>query len=172
MNNIVIRHSEPVDASAIKEIYACTNAYSGTLQLPHPSNQMWENRISKIPSNVYSFVAETGGEIVGNLGFEICENARRRHVGSFGMGVKDNHQGKGVGSALIATVVDLADNWLNINRIELTVYTDNDSAVALYKKFGFVIEGESQAYAFRNGKFVDAYHMARIKNIATIRPSR
>jgi len=32
----------------------------------------------------------------------------------------------------------------------------------LYRKYGFVIEGTARAYAFRNGRYVDAYAMARI----------
>ena len=82
------------------------------------------------------------------------------------MGIKDNVQGKGVGSALLATVTDLADNWLNLKRIEISAYVDNERAINLYKKFGFEIEGESKAFAFRNGKYVNVYHMARIaKNL-------
>lgn len=98
--------------------------------------------------------------------FEIFASPRRRHVASFGMGIKDNVQGKGVGSALLATAIDLADNWLNLKRIEITVYVDNERAINLYKKFGFELEGESKAYAFRNGEYVNVYHMARITKIA------
>jgi putative acetyltransferase len=59
--------------------------------------------------------------------------------------------------------LDLADNWLNLTRIALTVYTDNKAALALYKKFGFEIEGTHRRYAFRDGGYVDAYSMARIR---------
>ncbi|WP_133154143.1 GNAT family N-acetyltransferase, partial [Vibrio sp. 10N.261.49.E11] len=51
---------------------------------------------------------------------------------------------------------------INIKRMELTVYTDNERAINLYKKFGFVIEGESAGFAFRNGEYVAVYHMARL----------
>ncbi|MCH8530904.1 MAG: GNAT family N-acetyltransferase [Saccharospirillum sp.] len=159
---IKIRRAEPTDAIAIKEIYECPNAYSNTLQLPYPSVEMWEKRFANIPEDVYAYVALLDGVIVGNIGFKVFVNPRRRHVATFGMGVKDLAQGKGVGKALLSTVCDLADNWLNLKRIELTVYTDNESAIALYKQSGFIIEGESKAYAYRNGDYVDAYHMARI----------
>ncbi len=162
--SVMIRRAEPSDAKAIQQIYQCKNAYMGTLQLPHPSLELWEKRVSNIPDNIYVYVAMMDGEVVGNLGFEVCSNPRRRHAASFGMGVRDDVQGKGVGSALLETVVDLADNWLNLKRIELTVYVDNQSAISLYKKFGFQIEGESAAYAFRNGEYVNAYHMARVIN--------
>ena len=160
--DVEIRRAESSDAKAIKEVYECPNAYSSTLQLPHPSLELWEKRISNIPDNVYSYVALLDGVVVGNLGFEICTSPRRRHVASFGMGVKDSVLGKGVGSKLLATVIDLSDKWLNLKRLELTVYVDNERAIKLYKKVGFKIEGESEAYAFRNGEYVSVYHMARV----------
>ncbi|GEA50912.1 acetyltransferase [Vibrio inusitatus NBRC 102082] len=159
-----IRRSEPQDAKAVKAIYECTNAYRGTLQLPCPSLASWESRLSNVPENVFSYVALLDDEIVGNLGLEICTNARRRHVASFGMGVKDHYQSKGVGTALLSQVIDLADNWLNLKRLELTVFTDNEKAIGLYMKHDFIIEGESHAYAFRDGEHASVYHMARIKS--------
>jgi putative acetyltransferase len=86
-----------------------------------------------------------------------------RHVGSIGMAVRDDWQGKGVGTALMEAALDLADNWLNLTRMELRVYVDNLAAVALYKRFGFEIEGTHRRLAFRNGEYVDAYSMARIR---------
>jgi len=69
-----------------------------------------------------------------------------------------------VGSALVAAVVDLADNWLNIKRIELEVYTDNEAAIHLYEKFDFAIEGTKRKYAFREGEYVDTHVMARVRD--------
>jgi putative acetyltransferase len=48
-------------------------------------------------------------------------------------------------------------------RIELTVFADNAGAVALYKRFGFEIEGTHRAYALRDGAYADTFSMARIK---------
>jgi putative acetyltransferase len=78
------------------------------------------------------------------------------------MTVRDDWQGKGIGSALIEAVCELADKWLNLSRLELEVYIDNEPAIKLYKKFGFVIEGTCKGYAFRGGEFVDTYLMARL----------
>jgi putative acetyltransferase len=41
------------------------------------------------------------------------------------MAVRDDWQSRGVGTALMEAALDLADNWLNLTRIELSVYTDN-----------------------------------------------
>jgi putative acetyltransferase len=61
------------------------------------------------------------------------------------MGVRDDWQGKGVGSALMRAALDLADNWLGLRRLELNVHADNERAIALYRKFGFEIEGTHRA---------------------------
>ena len=79
------------------------------------------------------------------------------------MSVHDDFQNRGVGSALMAAMVDLADNWLGLRRIELEVWTDNAPAVHLYEKFGFKIEGRGRQFARRAGQLVDAYYMARLR---------
>ena len=159
---IEIRRTEPSDVMSVADIYSNLNACHQTLQLPHPSFDLWEKRLSNIPDNVYSYVALIDGIVVGNLGFVVNENPRRRHTATFVMAVKDDYTGQGVGSALMETIIDLSDHWLNLKRIELTVYVDNKSAISLYKKYGFKIEGEMVDFAFRNGEYVSAYQMGRI----------
>lgn len=97
------------------------------------------------------------------MGLQVMTSKRQRHIASFGVSVKTAVQGKGVGRALINAALDLADNWLDIRRIEITTYTDNTGAIGLYKSLGFVIEGEMLDYAYRNGEYVNAYQMARIR---------
>ena len=71
-----------------------------------------------------------GREVVGELGLGVSTNPRTRHTGNIGMAVHDDWQGKGIGTALMEAALDLADNWLNLTRIELRVYVDNAPAVA------------------------------------------
>ena len=161
---ITVRHTEPEDYEALHRIMISPKAFAGTLQLPFPSAAAWRKRLAEPPVGLYSLVACAGGEVVGNLGLETFPTRpRRRHVGSVGMSVRDDWQGKGVGTALMRAALDLADNWLNLTRIELQVYTDNAAGIALYEKFEFEIEGTHRRYAFRNGAYVDAYTMARLR---------
>jgi putative acetyltransferase len=125
---------------------------------------MWRKRLSEPPEGLYSLVACVEGEVVGSLSLETSPARwRMRHVGSIGMAVRDDWQGKGVGTALMEAALDLADNWLNLTRIELRVYVDNTAGIALYEKFGFEVEGTHRRLAFRDGEYVDAYSMARLK---------
>lgn len=71
--------------------------------------------------------------------------------------------GRGIGTALISELVDMADNWLDIRRLELNVYTDNSVAIRLYEKFGFRREGVFVGYAYREGAYVDSLAMARLR---------
>jgi putative acetyltransferase len=163
MSVIQVRAREPRDLEAVAEIFACPGVVAGTLQLPLRSLEELRERFAERHPDTHSLVAELDGRVVGVLGLHVEANPRRRHCGSIGMGVHDDVQGRGVGSALLAAVTDLADNWLGLHRIELTVYADNAPAVHLYEKFGFAVEGTLRDFAYRNGAYVDAYAMARLR---------
>jgi putative acetyltransferase len=107
-------------------------------------------------------VAERGRVVVGNAGVMPMQPVRRRHAAHIGMAVAREAQGQGVGSALMAAMVDWADRWAQLLRLELTVYADNAAAIALYRRFGFVHEGTLRAFALRQGAYVDAHCMARL----------
>ena len=73
--------------------------------------------------------------------------------------------GRGVVQAVTqAEAITLAERWLAITRLELTVFVDNEPALALYRKFGFEVEGTLRDYGFRDGRYVDAYLMARLRD--------
>ena len=98
--------------------------------------------------------------MVSRLSLKTSSNPRLRHVGSIGMAVRDDSQNNG-GLGVAGAGRHLTDNWLALTRIALTVFLDNSTAVALYQKFGFEIEGTHRHHAFRDGDYIDAYSMAR-----------
>ena len=57
------------------------------------------------------------------------------------------------------------DKWVtahDLHRLELTVVTENQGAVALYKKQGFKIEGTKQDSLFIENQFYDEYYKEKI----------
>src|SRR4030095_15026034 len=159
-----IRRTEPSDYEAVQQIFSGPKALWGTLQVPFSSVEQWRKRLAEPLEGLVSLVACVESEVIGELSMQTFPNRpRRRHVVHIGRAVRDDWQKKGAGTALLQAVVDLADNWLNLTRLELEVYTDNEPAIRLYKKFGVTIEGTLAQYAFRDGQYVDSYLMARLR---------
>ena len=164
VENFLIRRAEPDDFRALQRIHEQPRAIWGTLQLPYPSAQTWRQRLEQAVGGHYTLVACAREAIVGSLGLSVPERSpRRAHVATIGLAVHDQWQGRGIGTALLKAAVELADRWLNLRRLELIAFVDNDAALRLYKKFGFEIEGLLRRYAFRDGAFVDAYTLARLR---------
>jgi putative acetyltransferase len=163
--HFTIRRAEPGDYEAVTRIFEGPGVVWGTLQVPYPSRDFWRRRLAEPAEGYYGLLTCAGDEIVGELGLLTFPNApRRRHAGKLFMAVRDDWQGRGAGSALMQAALDLADRWLNLSRLELEVWTDNQAAVALYRKCGFVIEGTLRSFGYRDGQYVDAYAMGRLKD--------
>lgn len=159
---ILIRALEPADIPDLTEAWNQPLAYAGTLQLPYTSMETRQRRSANTPATLTRLVAVIEGKVIGCLGLERYEN-RRSHAGQFGMAVHDAYAGRGAGSALLAAAIDLADNWLNLKRLELSAYADNAHAITLYERFGFKREGLHRAYSWRGGAYVDSVSMARLR---------
>jgi putative acetyltransferase len=161
-NDILIRALEPADIPDLTEAWNQPLAYAGTLQLPYASVDARQKRTANAPATLTRLAAVIEGKVIGCLGLERFEN-RRSHAGQFGVAVHDAYAGRGAGSALLAAAIELADNWLNLKRLELVVYTDNARAIALYERFGFEREGLLRAHAWRAGAYADVFTMARLR---------
>lgn len=160
--HLVIRARRPSDAEGIVTLHNLPGYRYGTLRTPHHTPDEIRKGIESQPANMSGLIALLDGKIVGDAGLTRLAN-RRAHVGSIGMGVHDAYVGKGIGRALVGEILALADNWFNLHRIELTVYTDNEPAIRLYERNGFATEGHLREFAFRDGSYVDAYSMARFR---------
>lgn len=160
-----VRRARPSDAAGMARQMAHPGVYGMLMQLPLPTEELWKARLDglcKPDSPDMLFVAEIDGELVGSAGLHPQANPRRRHAAHLGISVVPAAQRRGVGRALMQTLCDHADRWLQLQRLELHVYVDNLPALALYQRFGFRVEGTMRAYALRDGQYVDVHAMARL----------
>lgn len=135
----------------------------GTLQLPHQRAEIWEKRLAENdPRQVVSVAAVVDGELAGGGVLVLPSVLRRRHVATLGMHVAPAHQGRGVGTRLMAELLAMGDR-LGLERIDLEVFADNPRAVRLYEAAGFVHEGRRALACFRDGALVDDLMMARVR---------
>ncbi len=160
---ILVRAARESDRDGIAEIYERESVVRQTGQVPHRGAEFWADfyRV-RVPEGRTELVAELDGKIVGHLGIVTGGSPRTRHSASFGISVHEAFHGRGIGKALMAEMTRLADNYLNLVRLELVVHTDNLAAIALYEKFGFEREGLARFDIFTAGRYRHGLRMARI----------
>ncbi|QZI73355.1 GNAT family N-acetyltransferase [Pseudomonas protegens] len=162
---IVIERCTEAHIDGLTALYSEPSVAAQTLQLPYQSRELWRKRVTQGQDNEgqVALVALHQGVVIGNCSLMQVRRVRRAHCAEVGMGVAPSWQRQGVGSRLLAAVLEVADNWMNLRRVELTVYVDNQPAIGLYQKFGFETEGQLRDYAIRGGQYVDVLSMARLR---------
>jgi putative acetyltransferase len=160
---LTIRTADPSDAPGYAEGFQDPALAWGVLQVPHVATvESWRLRLaSNDRMGRHPLVAEIGGEQAGHGGI-FGLDPPSAHVGGIGMGVHPRFQGRGVGRAIMSTLLEIGEEHLGFTRIELEVYVDNERAVRLYRSFGFEMEGTLRFHAMRDGTFVDTLMMARV----------
>ncbi len=106
-------------------------------------------------------VAAQGGGLVGLATATGGVHPAKRAAVEIGIGVLQTHQGRGVGSALMAGLEDWARR-AGIHRLQLPVVTTNTPAIGLYQKSGFAIEGTLRESVRVEGRHADQYMMAKL----------
>ncbi|MCP8968197.1 GNAT family N-acetyltransferase [Ectobacillus ponti] len=159
---VAIRPVEIRDAAALHRIYIQEDVLPYMVFLPSMRPEAVENRLRNLGPQEYEFVAELDGKVAGFIGMSQGQG-RRSHRGDLFIGVDSARHGSGIGSALLTKMLDLADNWLMLERIELGVLATNPKAKALYERFGFVEEGVRRGSLKADGSFVDEIMMARLR---------
>jgi putative acetyltransferase len=161
-----IRAARPADAEAIAAMQALPGFRFGTLRLPYPNPDATRRWLESPPEGCV-LLACRGEALVGMVDLHRAPG-RRNHAAGLGMGVHDSWTGRGIGTSLMQEAITYAERWLGLRRLELTVFTDNAPALALYRRFGFTVEGTLRGYALRDGVLVDAYTMARLTEPAAL----
>jgi putative acetyltransferase len=160
---LIIRAIEPRDAKDIHEIRTLPGVMESTYGLQSNKLIKVEESCRDTDPDNHVMVAVLDEKVVGIAGLHAMKHPRRRHCGWIGISVHTAYQGKGIGKKLMETLMDIADNYLCLVRIDLTVFSDNEQAINMYKNFGFVVEGEQKYAAIKNGEYAHQLIMARYK---------
>lgn len=162
VRRIEVRPTKITDAEAFHKMLLDPAICRTTLQLP--SQEFWqvENRLQESATWLHRFTAVADGEIVGSIAMVQDQSPGKSHTGRLGMKVHRDYWSLGIGTRLVTAVTELADNWLNLTRLELDVNTDNPAGIRLYQKTGFQIEGTKRLHTFGDGRWSDSHFMARL----------
>lgn len=162
MPDFIIRPVRVEDAEALNEVRRQPGVMPFTYALPSERIDGSRKFIENIGPDDHVFVAEVNGRAVGVAGIDV-KTGKQRHVGTVGIAIHDDFQNRGIGRALLQALLDIADNYLGLIRVELEVFEENPRAHHLYETLGFAEEGRRRKAVFRNGKYFDTILMSRIR---------
>ena len=124
MTDITIRRVRTSDAESLAALMSEPEVFGGLLQLPYPSIEGWRTRLAEWDApgrNDLMLVAEAelAHRRQRRAAPGVHRRLRRRHALGLGISVAKDWQRQGVGSRLMAALLDAADRWLGCLRIEL-----------------------------------------------------
>ncbi|QBR00060.1 GNAT family N-acetyltransferase [Paraburkholderia pallida] len=159
---LVVRALRPGDAEAFHALQHGPSIVRGNADAPYSSVGETREWIAGVLSPALAIGAWVGETMVGEAELH-PQKLRRAHVGQIGISVHDGWQRRGIGAHLMRQILDFADNWLGLRRLELHVFTDNAPAIALYRQSGFEVEARFRGTVLREGVLIDAFLMARLR---------
>jgi putative acetyltransferase len=158
-SHFVIRAVRPDDGPALMDIRRQPEVMRYTPAMPSDRHT---DLYARWGSNDHVLVAELDGRVVGYAGLHV-RDGKRRHSAWLGIAVHDEFAGRGAGQLLLKGLLDLSDQWIGLTRVDLESFVDNERAIAMYRRFGFVDEGRQKNAYFIDGAFGDALLMARVR---------
>lgn len=111
-----------------------------------------------ITNNWPVYYAIDGERVVGWADIIPAANPRLAHRGFLGMGLMKGFRGRGLGTQLLTKALQHSKD-IGLEKIELSVYTENSAAIGLYKKCGFKEIGVVKHYRKLNGRYFDCLEM-------------
>ena len=160
-----IRPFKESDIADINEIRSMRGVIETIPTLFSESVAFTEKVMKSIGPNdpVLSAVIDTpeGEKVIGNGVLRLTEKARLRHTASVALIVHAGYHNMGVGRAILSQLLEIADKWLMLVRIDLEVVADNAGAIHLYESLGFQTEGRLKYAFMKDGKYADLLIMGR-----------
>lgn len=160
---IIVRPAEVRDASALHHIYAETIAEHKYLPELYVSLSIpeWRDWLAKVnQEREIILVAELDGTVVGHVSLQPEEWQTSEHVAVLGIIVKKGYRNIGIGRALILAAFDAA-LVVGYQKITLSVFANNDRAIALYTKMGFRQVGRKEKQFYINKEYIDEILMEK-----------
>lgn len=125
-----------------------------------PFERVAKVQADQLAANGSVFYAVDGEKVVGWAEIFPEPSPRQAHRGGLGMACLPEYRGQGIGSKLLDAVLDHA-KASGIEKVELQVYTSNQSAIKLYEKFKFETEGFIQRFRKLDDQYFDCLLMGK-----------
>ena len=101
-------------------------------------------------------------EIAGNCEINFRGGVKTSHRATVAIAILKKYWNLGIGSAMFAELISVAESKSETEIIELEFVEGNHRAIALYEKYGFRIVGERpNAFKLKDGRLLREYFMQR-----------
>lgn len=167
--DVTVRTPRREDAAevltAAQEIFA-TSEFLGTeldefRVTPEQEAEVFEAAVL-CPRSVWVVAFDQKGKALGLINFRPGGRRRLAHQGTLGMSIRAEWRGVGLGSVLLRSLINWAEDNYRIATLRLSVAEMNLPAIQLYRKLGFIEEGrEVDLLQMPNGQTIDCLSMAR-----------
>ncbi len=139
-----LRPGRPTDGSALARLFANVRTEGRWLittpgSISQPSEAFWIAEMIRAAEHLV-LVAEADGDAIGNLLISVDRGKATEHLGVLSITIADGWRDAGIGTEMVAG----AQRWARergLRKVSLGVFPDNERAIALYEKQGFVREG-------------------------------
>jgi RimJ/RimL family protein N-acetyltransferase len=168
-NRILIREGRISDS---EELQKCAKSYLKSKQIPLTElefNELAKNHEEWIKKfidgkNDLLLIAEHNGTIVGNVDLMINGRQMLKHTGYIGMGIHEDWQGQGIGTAMLKILIDWVDHNPDIEILWLQAFSNNEKGLRLYSNLGFEETCRQKGFIkTESGEYIDNVIMTRNK---------
>lgn len=166
-NKIKLRPLELDDAELLRSWRFAEENYSYFYEFTPVSkcqNEAWlQNTLKKTSELNFIITEKAHNEDIGMISLiDIDMRSQKCEMGRVLIG-ESKFKGQGLGSDAIRTLLNYAFNHLNMHKVYCEVFADNEIALKLYEKCGFVKDGLFLKHVYKSGEFKDIIHMSIIK---------
>jgi RimJ/RimL family protein N-acetyltransferase len=145
-DHALAQHEEAFTSDAITEAQRTAQSYA--------------RRLGGDSDGGFTLGAFRGDRLVGAISCERDARSKVRHIGHIvGTMVHAQEQGRGVGQALLAALIERASADAELHQLTLSVTAGNDAAERLYARAGFVRFGTLPRAIRVGGRFLDKHHL-------------
>ena len=158
-----LRHARPTDAAALARLFAAVRAEGRWLVTPpsaiaEPSEAYFLSEMI-VGESTLALVAEADGEVVGNVLVSVERSVISDHIGTLSICIADGWRDVGLGGVLVQNALAWALER-GLVKVALGVFPDNERAIAVYERAGFVREGLRRRQYRSGGTYRDEVLMA------------
>jgi RimJ/RimL family protein N-acetyltransferase len=158
------------DKAALAQLLNDRRIYDNTLRIPYPYTEahaeQWfglaKQMTEKQGRPVNWAIREANGTLIGGCGLDGSQLVKG-HRGEIGYWLGPPYWGRGIMTAVVASLCQLAFEDFDLVKITAAVFAGNTASVRVLQKCGFEQEGFVRKHYLKDGRFIDAHLMARLR---------